>query len=106
MNSYDTLTEAIRALRRRAYVLDYNVLANSAYCAAVGESLRADELVIQEVHRFEGDSNPDDSTVLFALQSLKNPTNKGLLVAAYGAYADAESSEFMRQLHYAEPRGL
>jgi hypothetical protein len=106
MTSYDTLTEAISDLRRRDYVLDYNVMANRAYCAAVGESLQPNELVIQEAHRFEGDSNPDDSTVLFAIQSLKNPDYKGLLVAAYGAYADAESNAFMSQLNYAKPRGL
>lgn len=105
METYDTLTEAMNALRQRGFTLDYNITPNDIYCAAVDESLQPSELTIQEVHRFEGDSNPDDNAVLYAIQSLKNQANKGLLVAAYGAYADASSSEFISQLDYAAPRG-
>jgi hypothetical protein len=100
MRSYDTLTEAMSDLRRRDYLLDYNATATHLYCAAVNERLLPNELVIQEVHRFEGDSNPDDNMVLYALESLKNPGHKGLLVAAYGAYADSASSAFMSPLKY------
>lgn len=98
MNTYDTLTEAIADLRKRDYVLDYNLTGAGAQCQQLPEILGPEELDIQEVHRFEGDSNPDDNTVLYAVQSHKNAGNKGLLVAAYGADVDAQAADFIRRL--------
>lgn len=98
MTTYDTLTEAITDLRQRDYVLDYTPTADGASCPPVAETLRPDELEIHEVHRFEGDSNPDDSAVLYAIQSRQNPANKGLLLAPYGVYVDEPTAAFIRQL--------
>jgi hypothetical protein len=98
MTNYDTLTEAIADLRQRDYVLDYTPTADGANCPQVAETLRPTELDIHEVHRFEGDSSPDDSAVLYALQSRLNPANKGLLVAPYGVYVDEPTAAFIRQL--------
>jgi hypothetical protein len=55
--------------------------------------LRPEELFVEEVYRFEGDSNLDDNMVLYALQARQNPTNKGLLVAAYGPYVETQRKQ-------------
>lgn len=95
---YDTLVEALLDLRRRGYTLDYNLTGSVARCVQVPEELRPSEIHIDEVHRFEGDSNPDDSAVLYALRSCRNPANRGVLVAAYGAYVDSAEADFIQQL--------
>jgi hypothetical protein len=51
------------------------------------------------VYRFEGDSNPDDNMVLYALQSRLNPAHKGVLVAAFGPAIEAAAAEFLQRLH-------
>ena len=51
---------------------------------------------MDEVHRFEGMTNPDDSSVLYAIASTGGL--KGLLVDAYGAYAESVSQEMIRKL--------
>ncbi|TDN36766.1 phosphoribosylpyrophosphate synthetase [Hymenobacter sp. UV11] len=95
---YDTLMEALLALRRRGYTLDYNLAGTVARCVQVPEELRPSELHIEEVHRFEGNSNPDDSAVLYALRSGRNPAHRGVLVAAYGPYVETAAADFIQQL--------
>jgi hypothetical protein len=99
MPSYDTLTEALTDLRRRDFTLDYNLVGGVARCEQVQEELRPEQLLIKEVYRFEGDSNPDDNMVLYALQSRPNPANKGVLVAAFGPDVETATADFLHQLH-------
>jgi hypothetical protein len=98
MSSYDTLTEALADLRKRGYTLDYNLVGAVARCEQVQEDLRPEQLHIREVYRFEGDSNPDDNMVLYALQSRLNPAHQGVLVAAYGPDVETAAAEFIRLL--------
>jgi hypothetical protein len=99
MPTYDTLTEALTDLHRRNYTLDYNLVNGVARCEQVQEELRPEQLVIKKVYRFEGDSNPDDNMVLYALQSRLNPAHKGVLVAAFGPAIESAAAEFLQRLH-------
>jgi hypothetical protein len=56
----------------------------------------SNELKVVQIHRFEGISNPDDSSILYAIESQDGV--KGLLVDAYGVYADADKTEFMKNV--------
>jgi hypothetical protein len=48
------------------------------------------------VHRFEGMTSPDDSSVLYAISSTGGL--KGVLVDAYGAYTESVSTEMIKKL--------
>jgi hypothetical protein len=48
--------------------------------------LRPEDLVIREVHRFEGISDPDDMAVVYAIESTAGV--QGALIDAFGVYAD------------------
>ena len=84
---YKTMDEAVEELRRRGFTTDFTVDKESGRVAAGGQAFASDELTIVEHYRFEGMSDPDDSSVLYALEGPDGA--KGLLVDAYGAYADA-----------------
>ncbi|MFL5787872.1 MAG: hypothetical protein ACJ748_07445, partial [Flavisolibacter sp.] len=47
-------------------------------------------------YRFEGDSNPDDMSILYAIETCDG--TKGTLVDAYGNYSDDDTGEFMQQV--------
>jgi hypothetical protein len=51
-------------------------------------------LTIVEHHRFEGMSDPDDSSVVYALEASNGL--KGLLVDAYGAYANWKTGALLK----------
>lgn len=98
MTTYTTLTEALDDLRRRGYTEDFNLKPTCLECAAKQVELHPDDFEIAEVHRFEGATNPDDSEVVYAIRS-KNGLN-GVLVDAYGAYANSLSTDMLAKLHF------
>ena len=55
---------------------------------------KSDELSIVEHHRFEGMSDPDDSSVVYALEAPNGL--KGVLVDAYGAYSNWKTSALLK----------
>lgn len=85
MEKFDTLVEAMADLRKRGYTDDYNLHPDGVQCEQKGLNLGPDEFHVDEVHRFEGMTDPDDSSVLFAISSKHG--DKGVLVDAYGSYA-------------------
>ena len=97
MESYDTLVAALAGLKGRGYPLDFNVAFDNITCAENGLCLNPREFEIREVYRFEGETNPDDEDVVYAVES-KDGTIKGTLTSAYGAYADEISSEMIKKL--------
>jgi hypothetical protein len=48
------------------------------------------------MYRFEGDSNPDDSSIVYAISS--NTGLKGTLVDAYGAYSENLNFDMAKKL--------
>jgi hypothetical protein len=96
MKTFETLTEAIADLRKRGYTYDFNLHPEWIECPPLNLQLRPSEFHVDEVYRFEGMTNPDDSSVLYAVQA---PTGiKGILVDAYGTYSEAISPEMVKHL--------
>jgi len=94
MYAYDTLSQAISGLRDRGFTIDFNLEENCLVCHA--GRLNIDEFEIVETHRFEGDSNPDDMSILYGIQS--HSGLKGLLVSGYGISAEGVSAEMAKKL--------
>ena len=59
--------------------------------------MNPDEFQIDKFFRFEGASNPDDSSILYAISSEEHGI-KGTLVNAYGIYSDAMTDEMLKKL--------
>lgn len=96
MKTFETLSEAINDLKKRGYKNDFNLHPDWIECSALTLKLKPEEFHVDEVHRFEGMTNPDDSAVLYAIASTKDV--KGLLVDAYGAYSDSLSPIMISKL--------
>ena len=96
---YDTLSQAVEALKEQGYTEDLQLKSNCVECRALGYEMLTDDFTVDEVHRFEGDSNPADASVLYAISSDKYSL-KGLLIDAYGAYADPLTTEMIQKLKY------
>lgn len=99
MNSYNTLTEALDELKKRGYTKDFNLQESCIHCGESDIRLHPDEFVIDEFYRFEGDSNPDDSSIVYAISSV-NGELKGTLVDAYGVYASSLSPAMVAKLGF------
>lgn len=91
MENYETLSEAINHLKASGYTLDLNLKSHFLECASHKVKLNPEDFQIDKSFRFEGMSNPDDNSILYAISSTKGI--KGLLVDAYGVYAEELSLE-------------
>lgn len=96
MKTFDTLSQAMTALNQKGYVHDFNLHPEWIECAPLKKKFAPEQFHVDEVHRFEGMTNPDDSSVLFAISSSDGV--KGLLVDAYGMYADSLSPMMIQKL--------
>ena len=96
-NSYDSVAAALQGLRERGYTEDLNLAPDCLVCASRALQLHPEDFTVDEVHRFEGMSNPDDSAVVFAISSRQGL--RGVLVDAYGMYAEALTPALASRLH-------
>jgi hypothetical protein len=61
-----------------------------------------DEVEIVNFFRFEGESDPEDSAILYAIQI--NNGERGTLTDAYGMYSDNQVAEFVKQVNSIKKR--
>lgn len=97
MESYDTVVGALNGLRERGYTINFNIAFDKLICSDSKICLNPNEFEIVEVYRFEGNSNPADQDVVYAVESISGDI-KGVLTSAFGLYADAASSEMIQKL--------
>src|SRR5438128_1937100 len=96
MYEYDTVTEALIDLKSRGYQYDFNLLHNRFYCPALKREYDAPELRVKETYRFEGNSDPADEAVVYAIAA--DDGVEGTFVNGYGTYADSESEALLHLL--------
>lgn len=97
MRSYDTLSQATDDLIKRGFTLNFEQKGSMLRCTEKQElQLEPEDFEIVEVYRFEGVSNPSDTSVVYAIQSKDG--SKGVMVDAYGMYADAYSPSMLKKL--------
>ena len=95
--SYSTLSEAVNDLQRRGYTDDLMLAERCIVCDARKLSLDPADFHIDEFHRFEGNSDPEDQSIVYAISSERHHL-KGILVNAYGPDASSLTQEMVRKL--------
>jgi len=97
MKPYNTLSETINDLRKQGYTEDFNLHQDCLECRGGQIKLFTEEFKIDKYYRFEGDSNPSDAAILYAISSDRSGL-KGILVNAYGIYSDPITDEMTKKL--------
>ena len=97
MSPYSTLSETINILRKEGYNEDFNLQQDCLECHNGEYQLLEDEFKVDKFFRFEGDSNPSDSAILYAISS-DSKNLKGLLVNGYGIYSEPFADKMVKKL--------
>jgi hypothetical protein len=97
MHNYDTVVDALNGLKARGYTVNFNIAFDKLICSDNRVCLNPHEFEIVEMHRFEGNSNPADEDVVYAVES-KSGDIKGVISSAFGLYADATSTAMLQKL--------
>jgi len=93
---YQALAGAIDDLARRGFTESLAVVGNELRVTKTQKIFRPDEVVIREYLRFEGVSDPDDMSIVYAMEA--EGGIRGTLVDAYGVYADPAVSAVLSKV--------
>ena len=80
----------------RGYAENFKVNARGLTTADEKVVYAPQDIRITNFYRFEGNSNPDDNSILYLIET--DDSKRGTLVDAYGAYADTAITNFIRQV--------
>lgn len=93
----ETLLEAAARLRDDGYAVDLTATSDGRLrCGGCGSDHDPMDMVIDEVVRYEGASNPDDQSMLLALRC--ECSCRGLYVTAFGPSASAADGTVLQRL--------
>jgi len=102
-NKMTTLSEVINILRVKGFNEDFEITEKGFIAQESGKTYRPDNLTIKRTYRFEGESDPDDMSILYAIETDKG--EKGIFIDAYGTYANNECeniAEFLKKVKIKE----
>ncbi|SDA97338.1 hypothetical protein SAMN03080617_04358 [Algoriphagus alkaliphilus] len=95
MQHYETtLVETLENLRKEGYIEDFNIRFDSLICGDV--CLLPSQFEVDQTFRFEGNTDPSDEAILFAISSLDGKL-KGVVVNSYGVYSDDLTDDLMEK---------
>ncbi len=99
MKNFETLLDALKDLVSRGYTEDFNVDEDMMQDREKNIKMAVDEFEIDEFYRFEGESNPSDMSILYAISSAKYNL-KGTLVSAFGTYSSNQNAAIEAKLNH------
>jgi hypothetical protein len=94
MHNYDTVSLAVNDLKKRGYTIDFNLDSEAIVCDT--ERCHPEDFEITEIYRFEGNTDPADEAIVYAIESKSG--SKGVLVNGYGVSADPLSDAMVKKL--------
>ncbi len=86
----------IQCLDEVGFKLKPIVKNGTLYCTKSEETFNPDEVSIVGSYRFEALSDPDDISILYAIQA--NNGARAILINSYGVYADPDVADFINQV--------
>ncbi len=89
MEEMETLSVVVNKLQKIGY--------NSEITIEEMNTLIPNEWIIDKTYRFEANTSPSDSSILYAI-SKRDGSRKSLIINAYGVYDDDNINNFIKKL--------
>lgn len=91
-----SITECLDVLQRKGFVDQFRIEEGEMVSTGDGKKYSVEEVTAVNFYRFEGLTDPDDTSILYAIETVDG--KKGTLIDAYGLYADPEVSDFVKAM--------
>jgi hypothetical protein len=86
---YASVIKALEELKEIGFTIDFNLQEDT-----IKNNPELYEII--HIYRYEGQSNPDDSAVVYGIQSILG--EKGVFVAGYSANSESHAAKVLREL--------
>jgi hypothetical protein len=83
-------------LSRRGFTEQFKLESEGLRGVQSGQTFGPDQVAIVEQYRFEGVSDPDDMSIVYAIETLSGV--RGTLTDAFGVYADPRVGAFIHKV--------
>ncbi len=94
-DNFDTLSQATNALTKEGYKDGFRAEGNRIIGSITSKRYLPEDLKTVKNYRFEGMTNPQDDTIVFAVEA--NDGHKGTLVMSYSAKND-QNAELIKKI--------
>ena len=92
----NTLTERVNKAIKDGYTDTLKVTKQGLYSTAKDKVYAPADVKVIDFNRFEGQSDPADNAIMYVIETTDGV--KGVLIDAYGAYADEQVNKFMTEV--------
>ena len=99
-NYMTPLVIILEQLKIKGYTADLLLIKEGLLSKDTNEVFKSADIVIEKVYRFEGNSNPDDMSVMYGVKSMSGV--RGVIIDAYGTYGNPELTEFLKNVRMEE----
>jgi hypothetical protein len=96
MPAMSTLTERTNKAIQNGYTDNLKVTKQGLYSTQKDKTYTPGEVKIIDFYRFEGQSDPADNAIMYIIETKDGV--KGILIDAYGAYADENVNKFITEV--------
>ena len=83
---YATAIEALKLLKEKGYEYDYNINEKEIID-------NPEDFIIDEIYRYEGNTNPDDESMVYGIKSKTG--QKGVYVSGFAANSMSEAARIL-----------
>src|SRR5579875_2514433 len=90
------MEKVTKKLEADGYTDQYKVEKGKLHDLTNDKKYKPKDVKAVNFYRFEGNSNPDDMSILYAIET--SDGRKGTLSDAYGLYSDDETGEFFQKV--------
>ncbi len=92
-----SMVNVLSKLNKDGFKIDFRVTEDGRLSTLDGkQTFTADQVQIVNFYRFEGETNPDDMSILYVLETTTGA--RGTISDAYGIYSDETIENFMKQV--------
>ena len=91
-------TPAIARLEREGYTAEFRADGDDLRVAGTKQRYAANQALIRDFYRFEGASDPDDMSVIYAVETRDG--TRGMLIDAFGTYADPDIAAIVDRMDF------
>ena len=93
----ETMVDALRRFGGRGYTDEFQARPEGLRSLATGDVFSPEDLIVEDVARFEGSSDTGDEATIFALRS-ENGRTRGTYTVTFGTNMDALDAAMVPRL--------